>query len=135
MHCLLIGGVEDEPLTRAVLDKVTAPAAARSLAGRVPLADLPLLLQGCDLMVGDNSGPQHLAAALGVPTVNVHAGVVDPREWGPLGPCAVTVRRAVTCSPCYLVEAGQCHRGLACLEMLGPLDVLRACRTVLAATG
>lgn len=135
MRCLLIGSREDSGLAEAILEKVATTEAARSLAGRVPLADLPLALQGCDLLVGNNSGPQHLAAALGIATVNVHSGVIDPHEWGPIGPHAVTVRRAVSCSPCYLTDADRCHRGVACLEMLAPVEVLRACRTALGGIG
>lgn len=131
MQCLVIGSAADDGLAKAVLDSVKVAGAAWSVAGRIPLSELPVLLQGCDLLVGNNSGPQHLAAALGVPTVNIHSGIVDPREWGPLGPSAVTVRRAVTCSPCYLAEIEQCHRGRACLDLLSVQDVLRACRRVL----
>lgn len=133
MRCVIVGSAEDRDLAELLVGLVESPQAVRSLTGSVPLSDLPLLLQACDLMVGNNSGPQHLAAMLGVPTVNVHSGVMEPREWEPLGPNAVTVRRAVTCSPCYLAEASQCHRGLACLTTLDPLDVLRACRAVLGA--
>jgi hypothetical protein len=60
--------------------------------------------------------------------------VVDPREWGPAGPNAVSVRRAMSCSPCYLAGAADCHRGLACLRQLTPADVFRACHTLLRAS-
>ncbi|HEY6432566.1 MAG TPA: glycosyltransferase family 9 protein [Acetobacteraceae bacterium] len=47
--------------------------AVASLVGRVALSDLPTLLRGCDLHVGNNIGPKHIAAALGVPTAGVHS--------------------------------------------------------------
>jgi len=131
VRCFLVGGPEDDVLAQSVIDAVTEPSAVRSLAGRLALSDLPLLVQSCDLFVGNNSGPQHLAAALGIPTVNVHSGVTDPREWGPIGPAAVSVRRATVCSPCYLARIEDCHRDLACLRTLGPRDVLKVCRSLL----
>jgi ADP-heptose:LPS heptosyltransferase len=104
-----------------------------SLIGRVKLAELPALLAACALFVGNNSGPKHIAAALGVPTVGIHSGVVDATEWAPLGPRAVAVRRAMACSPCYLARPQDCHRELACLVGLEPAAVYAVCARLLAA--
>jgi ADP-heptose:LPS heptosyltransferase len=79
------------------------------------------------LFVGNNSGPQHLAAAAGIATIGVHSGVVDAREWGPLGPRAVAVRKDVVCSPCFLEFPEHCQRGLSCLRDLPVGYVYRAC--------
>lgn len=130
MRCLLIGAAEDAALATSIIEAVGIPDAVRSLAGVIELPDLPRFIQACDLVVGNNSGPQHLATALGVPTVNIHPGIVDLREWGPAGIGAVSVRRATICSPCYLSRVEDCHRNLACLRGITPRDVLRACRTV-----
>jgi len=89
------------------------------------------VLRACDLYVGNDSGPKHLAASLGVPTIGVHAGSVDTVEWGPMGPLAVAIRRDVTCSPCYIARASDCHRGLACLHGIQVSDVYRVCRRML----
>ena len=53
------------------------PARVQSLVGRVKLAQLPAVMRACVLFVGNNSGPQHLAASLGVPTVGVMVAVFD----------------------------------------------------------
>jgi hypothetical protein len=66
-----------------------------------------------------------------VPTVGVHSGSVDVREWGPIGPAAVAVAREVICSPCYLALAKDCRRGLACLRELTPETVYDACKRML----
>jgi ADP-heptose:LPS heptosyltransferase len=89
------------------------------------------LVTACSLFLGNNSGPHHIAAGLGVPTVGVHSGSVDVREWGPVGPAAVAVAREVICSPCYLAMAKDCPRGLACLRELTPETVYDACRRML----
>ena len=91
------------------------------------------LLATAAVFVGNNSGPQHLAAGLGVPTIGIHSGVVDAREWGPLGPRAVALRRDMSCSPCYIEHAKDCPRQLACLEQLPVAAVYSQCRQMLAA--
>ncbi len=107
-------------------------ATLHSLVGRIPLAELPTILAAADLYVGNDSGPKHIAAALGVPTIGIHAGSVDATEWGALGPRALTIRRDMTCSPCYLAHAADCHRNLACLDGIRVADVFAACTRMLA---
>ena len=84
------------------------------------------------LLVGNNSGPHHIAAALGVPTIGIHSGVVDVREFAPLGPAAVALQRDMACSPCYFSQPDQCPRNMACMSDLRPAHVYEACRKMLA---
>jgi ADP-heptose:LPS heptosyltransferase/GT2 family glycosyltransferase len=128
----LVGSAGEKALAAQVLDAVVAKDRVWSLVGLTALADLPALVSTMRLFVGNNSGPQHIAAALGVPTVNVHTGVVSAREWGPVGPMAVALQRDMSCSPCYLDKASLCPRGLACLTGLPPGDVFAVCERMLA---
>jgi ADP-heptose:LPS heptosyltransferase len=107
-------------LADSLLHSVLRSGAIASMAGRTSLADLPRLLRNCVLYIGNDSGPKHVAAAVGIPTIGIHSGVVDPVEWGPVGPMAVALRRNMTCSPCYLANAEDCPRALACLRSLEP---------------
>jgi ADP-heptose:LPS heptosyltransferase/GT2 family glycosyltransferase len=132
---LLIGAPDEAELAEAVLAQASERQAVASLVGRVALRDLPTLLRGCDLYVGNNSGPKHIAAALGVPTVGVHSGVVDAQEWAPVGPAAVAVRREMTCMPCYLEKLESCTRQMACVWGLRAAEVHAACRRMLALAG
>ncbi len=134
-RAMLIGGPDERALADAILAEVADPSAVRSVVGDVELADLPGLIGACTLFVGNNSGPQHIAASLGVPTVGIHSGVVDAAEWAPLGPLAVAVRRDMACSPCYLNRPEDCHRNLACLTGLQPAAVFAACARFLARPG
>ncbi len=128
---VLIGTAAEAAVVEAVHARVRHKDAVVSLAGRTTLAELPALLGACALFVGNNSGPQHVAAALGVPTVGVHSAVVDAVEWGPLGTHAAAVRREMACGPCYLPQAADCPRALACLEGLLPATVFLLCRRML----
>jgi ADP-heptose:LPS heptosyltransferase len=129
---VLIGAQEEAAIADEVIAKVRRGEAVRSLAGKIPLSDLPHFLETVELFIGNNSGPHHLAAALGVPTIGVHSGAVDAREWGPLGPNAVALRRRMECSPCYLANRADCWRDIACLAELRPEEVFQACRRLLA---
>jgi ADP-heptose:LPS heptosyltransferase len=132
VNVVLIGGPEDAAIAAAVLDKVRDRERISIAAGELGLAELLSLLARCALFVGNNSGPKHIAAALGLPTVGVHSGNVDLREWGPVGRNAVAVWRKVECAPCYLTQPEQCPRSLACLTELQPSDVYPLCRRLLA---
>jgi hypothetical protein len=120
VNILLIGGADEVEVAAALLQDVQYPEAIASMVGETSLADLPRLLKNCVLYIGNDSGPKHIAAAIGIPTVGIHSGVVDPVEWGPVGPNAVALRRNMTCSPCYLAKAEDCPRALACLRLLEP---------------
>jgi lipopolysaccharide heptosyltransferase I len=63
------------------------------------ILDLAALLRRASLFVGADSGPLHLAAALGTPVVGLY-GPKDPRTYGPYWENGRTLRKGVPCSPC-----------------------------------
>jgi ADP-heptose:LPS heptosyltransferase len=131
VNVVVIGGPDEQEFAQRVIDGAQRSSSVFSLVGKTSLRDLPNVLRACDLYVGNDSGPKHMAASLGVPTIGIHSGSVDAGEWGPLGPHTVTIRRDMTCSPCYLARASDCHRSLACLTGIKVGDVYRACQRML----
>ncbi len=131
-NVIMIGGPDELVTAQDVLQDVVHKERVTLLVGKTSLRDLPNLLRSCDLYVGNDSGPKHMAAAIGVPTIGIHSGTVDASEWGPMGPSALALRRDMTCSPCYLSRISDCHRNLACMRGLKPGDVHRACQRLLA---
>ena len=132
VNIVLIGGAEEAELAEEVLDQVMHREAVVSLVGKTTLRQLPELLRACALYIGNNSGPKHIAAALGVPTIGLHSGVVDAIEWGPIGTRAVALRRNMSCSPCYLARQEDCPRGFACMRGLEPIAVQEVAEVFLA---
>ena len=132
VNVMLVGGPDDRTASEALLETLLRPGAARSVAGLTSLNELPRLLSACCLYIGNDSGPKHIAAALGVPTIGIHSGVVDALEWGPVGRRAVALQRNMTCSPCYLANAEDCPRSLSCLRQLEPSVVHQAATMFLA---
>ncbi len=132
MHAILVGGGDEQSVAQDVLQAVVAKDRVVSLVGTLKLGELSAVMEACALFVGNNSGPKHIAASLGVPVLGIHSGVVDAAEWAPLGGAAMALQRKVICGPCYLEFASDCPRGLACLTGIKPRDALAACRRLLA---
>jgi ADP-heptose:LPS heptosyltransferase/GT2 family glycosyltransferase len=132
VHIAIIGAAGDGEIADRILRTLRHHTQISNFAGRLEFADLVGLLSASALFVGNSSGPEHLAAGLGVPTIGIHSGSIDPREWGPAGRRAVAVWRHVHCAPCHLSKPEQCSRELACLTGLRPVDVLPTCKRLLA---
>lgn len=131
LNVVVTGGPDETALADELAAKMRHKDRLFPMVGKLGLRQLPLLLRSCVLYVGNDSGPKHIASALGVPTVGVHSGSVDAVEWGPMGHAAFGVRRAMTCSPCYLAKAADCPRSLACIHGIRVADVFRACQGLL----
>ncbi len=103
-------------------------ASALNLAGRTSLGALAALLVRLRLLVTNDSGPAHLAAAVGTRSVVIF-GAAQPETWASGDPRR---RRAVSawvpCRPCTYAE---CPIGYACLEGVSVADVLRAAEDLL----
>jgi ADP-heptose:LPS heptosyltransferase/GT2 family glycosyltransferase len=132
LNVVLIGSAEEVKVVDDIRARVAKPDRVISFVNAVSLGDLPVLLQACRLFVGNDSGPKHLAAALGIPTLGIHSSNVDAAEWAPLSPHGAAVRRRMACAPCYISNPSDCHRRLACINGIGASYVYRVARALLA---
>ena len=90
---VMLRGPADEAQCEAVLERLADFARPRPpVAELESLEDVAALMSLADVYVGNDSGPSHLAAALGVPTLAVF-GPTDPASWRPLGVDVEVVRR------------------------------------------
>ena len=94
---------------------------------------LELIDAGARVVVAGDTGPLHLASAVGTPVVGVY-GPTDPRNTGPLGLGAHVVRLGIGCSPCYdLTGPAECKlpdRSVACMWGLSPDRVFESVAAV-----
>lgn len=74
---------------------------AVNLIRKTSLSELCFLIDQADFFVGNDSGPAHLAAALGKKTVVLFSGTNDWREWQPRGSSVEVIHHPVPCSPCH----------------------------------
>ncbi len=91
-----------------------------NLVGKTSLTELIACLQGCSLLLTNDTGTMHLAAALGVPTVTIF-GSTEPVLTGPLGDRHRIIRRHVACSPCFKRECPFGH--YECMTGIEPAHV------------
>ncbi|GAB7080656.1 glycosyltransferase family 9 protein [Megalodesulfovibrio paquesii] len=90
------------------------------------LMDLLALLRGCRAVVGNDSGPMHLAGMLGVPGVALF-GPTDPGQWGPQGESIrILCDRRLQCRPCSRHTRDLACPQALCLEALTVRQVLEA---------
>lgn len=90
-------------------------AGALDLTGKTNLRELVALLGGASLVIANDSGPMHIAAALGRPLVTLF-GPTNPLRTGPYRRPDSVLRLDIPCSPCYSRSCS--HR--SCLKMLLP---------------
>ncbi|MGH2502506.1 MAG: lipopolysaccharide heptosyltransferase II, partial [Ktedonobacterales bacterium] len=107
-----------------------------NLCGQTTLPALKALLAECDLVISGDSGPMHIACALGRPVIALH-GPTDPAISGPTTPDAIVLQLGLWCSPCYDVSAtAECRFGNpVCMKDLTPSMVYTVARRRLAELG
>ncbi|SCL23689.1 histidinol-phosphate phosphatase family domain-containing protein/HAD-superfamily hydrolase, subfamily IIIA [Micromonospora rhizosphaerae] len=121
---VVTGGPDEQELTARV-----AAAGGTDLGGRTDLAGLARVLSGARCLVVGNTGPAHLAAAVGTPVVSLFAPTVPFGQWGPYR--VPTVRLGDSGAACRDTRAARCPvAGHPCLTGVDPAEVVAAVRVL-----
>jgi predicted lipopolysaccharide heptosyltransferase III len=119
---VLIGGSPDErELAESIRGR--ARSAPSVVAGRTTLLQYAALLNRCALFVGNDNGPMHMAAALGVPVVALF-GPSDPAIWGPRGPRVEVLYKGLDCRRCFHPTCGRGEQ--SCMRQITVDEVFAA---------
>lgn len=118
----VLGTASDQPLAERITAMLDVPAL--DLCGKTGLPDLVGVLSRLSLLVSNDSGAMHVAAALGTPVIAVF-GPTDWRETAPVGERHRLVREPVHCSPCLLRECPIDHRCMRRVTVDRVLDEAR----------
>ncbi len=106
---------------------------AAELCGCTDLRELAAILSLAKVVVGNDSGPGHLAAAVGTPVVTIFGPTSEAFGFSPRGRRVRTVSRALECRPCSIHGGRRCPRGRrSCLDDISPGEVMQAVREVMA---
>lgn len=105
----VIGSAGESGVAAAVIAAMSNPGRAVNLAGKTSLRELIGVLAASTALVSNDTGPAHLAAAIGLPTVTVF-GPTEAFATRPFGPRAVVVSHPVDCAPCMLRDCPIDHR-------------------------
>jgi ADP-heptose:LPS heptosyltransferase len=121
---LLTGSADEAPIIARIGAGMHAPHAV--VAGETTMRGLVALLARADVVVALDSGPMHIAAAVGAPTVGIFALRTDlPARWRPLGDRVVVVDPSYPCPPWCRKET---CKTFACYRALGPGVIVAAAR-------
>ncbi len=120
---IVVGGKGDKPLAERLVRELPVPI--YDLTGEMDLSVLGALLKSSALLISNDSGPVHIAAAVGTPVISVfgrrQAGL-SPARWRPLGEASRFLWKDVGCDPCL---AHNCRINFLCLDVISPEDVVR----------
>lgn len=93
--------------------------------GLVEPLDFDTIVSNAKVMVGNDSGPKHLAAVRGVPTVSIHVDRLNWNEWGQDGVGQILSKR-LPCTGCGLNDIAMCGRDAVCVTAIGVDEVMAA---------
>jgi heptosyltransferase-2 len=122
---LLIGAAAEVDVSLDVSRQMRNSAGV--LTGKTDLAELVAILGLVDLLVTNDTGPAHIAGALGRPTLVIF-GPTNPLTTRPFSPFAEIVREPPDCAPCMLRDCPIDHR---CMTAISPDDVFSRARKML----
>jgi heptosyltransferase-2 len=122
---VIIGSEVERSIAETIQERMRNRVAV--LNGKTSLETLIGVIAESSLVVTNDSGPMHIAAAVGVPTVAIF-GATDDRVTSPYGQRTRVVKEPVDCSPCMLRECPIDHR---CMTRVTAEQVCKAAREVL----
>jgi heptosyltransferase II len=125
---MLFSGPNEGAIIRAILDQVGSDVIDLR-PEHIDLEMLKPLVERCNLMVTNDTGPRHYAVAFDVPVV-VIMGSTDPRYTDANMERTVVVRRELDCSPCHKKV---CPRQHECMRQIEPAEVYAAAETLVGA--
>ena len=127
VRAVMIGGREERPVGEAVMRAMRG--APVDLAGKTTMKELIALLRRLRVFVTNDSGPMHLAAAVGTPVIALF-GPTDPARTGPYGEGHTVLRSGVPCSPCFSRRCANATE-LECLTAIRPHAVIESAMRLL----
>jgi len=127
----ITGAAAERELVERVHARVQAEhrGAAHALAGALPFAEFCALIEHADLIITNNTGPMHLAAALKTPVVALFALTNPPAQWWPWRVPHRLLYHDMVCRICY---QRICPYGQECLSLVTPQMVVTAAKALLA---
>ena len=123
------------PHDRIFGDKTAGSMKAKNtnLSGKTTVSDIVSILKRSSLFISNDSGPVHMACAIGTPTISIFGRSdrgLSPARWRPVGKKDIVLHKDVGCEICL---AHNCKRGFACLEAITVKDAFEAAERILGA--
>lgn len=127
IEIIIVGSPAEQELGESIAEAIDHPR--ENLAGKTTIGELIEHLQTCHIVVSNDTGTMHLAAALGIPTVAIF-GSTSPELTSPIGSIHRVIREKVECSPCF---KRTCPIDFRCMERISAERVVREILAVMEA--
>jgi ADP-heptose:LPS heptosyltransferase len=123
---MLTGTEKDRGLSLNI--SAAARCSPLDLSGRLTVGELAALLSRCAVCIGNSTGPTHLSASLGTPTIGLYAPLHKQKKWMPRGAAVavLTPEVGMSCQTCLLQKCPY----YSCMEHIKPESVLKAIEKV-----
>ena len=129
MKVLIVNGPDETKLSDAVFKNMHSPVV--NLGGKTSISQMASIFKRSTLVISNDSGPVHIASAVGVPVISIFSRSqkgISPERWGPVGKKDRYIHRKVGCIECL---AHNCVKGFACLKAITVDDVVAAAKELL----
>ncbi len=126
---VIMAGSEDKIFGDKVAEHMTTNPL--NLSAKTSVSDLASILKRSNLFISNDSGPVHIACAVGTPTISIFGRNdrgLSPMRWGPVGKNDAALHKDVDCEICL---AHNCRRGFKCLDAISVEEVLAAADRIL----
>ena len=124
LNTVIAGSKRDVDIADKIVDLSNGKAI--SIAGKTDLTELIEVMRGARFIVSNDSGPMHIAAALGIPVFGIF-GPTDPLRTGPYGKGHTIIKEDIPCSPCFKKACND----LRCMNRLSVEKVYEKIKNVL----
>lgn len=126
---ILFGGKDEIPINQKIIESINDTKRVVDIAGKQSLLEYCAMVKHVDYFIGNCSGPKHIAAIQGVPTITIN-GSTSEQEWASPGIANMSVRKMMSCYPCYFYLKQQCPEHI-CLNHLGPGTVFEGLKRLM----
>ena len=124
---ILVGGPGDREVTNHIIQISPDCLDGTDLS----FGDMASVLQRCNLFIGNDSAPHHIAASMGIPCIGIF-GPTDPHQWAPHDQNSSVVIKPVECHPCFTDETFPKYSHIRCLTSVSVDDVWRQLESILS---
>jgi heptosyltransferase-2 len=125
----LFGGKEEALEIRIMAKRIGGDCI--DMAGKTTLIQMASIMELCDLVISNDSGPMHMGGAMGIPVLAIF-GSTDPSITSPLGK-AMIIRKEIQCSPCFKRKCPK--KTYECLERISVDEVFNCSMEILKGKG
>ena len=123
---ILVGGPGDREVTNSIIQVSPNCLDATDLS----FGDMASVFRRCNLFIGNDSAPHHIAKAIGIPSIGIF-GPTDPHQWAPLGQNSSVAIKPIECHPCFIDETFPKCSHVRCLTSVTVDDVLKQLKSLL----